>query len=389
MTGRAALCLALVAACAPGRGSAPAAPAVGAASGAEARRDAARGTAGTRESSHAVAPILDLTRPPGFEILRVADDDDGADDLLPLHPETPDRPRSMPLVRPRSGGEALALADLALTRGDAFDAIAQYRALLPQLEPDAVPYAELQLARALAARGEREEARAGLSRLATRDGPVAWAALVDLANLRIHQVGAVEATRELEHLSNARHEALVDELIHQLSREHSAALLLDKARRLERCGYAFEAVQRWPDVETAAVPARCRGRVANLRWMVERRERSRSYLAVQRRINPLVERWDALAVATRNGDHDPAPWVALAEDTLVLRELAEEAGRRGVIDRTARAALVIAIELALARASPDERLLPQIYAASDRVEREHRGAVRAHVDLLRRGRPRR
>lgn len=381
MTGRAVLCLALAAACAPAsRGAA--APGVASTSGAG--RDAARGTAGTRVSSHAVAPILDLARPAGFEILRVADDEDGADDVLPLHPETPDRPRSMPLVRPRSGGEALALADLALTRGDTFDAIAQYRALLPQVEPDAVPYAELQLARALAARGERDEARADLSRLAKRDGPVAWAALVDLANLRIHQVGAVEATRELAHLAGARHEALVDELIHQLSREHSAALLLDKARRLERCGYAFEAVRRWPDVETAAVPARCRGRVANLRWMVERRERSRSYLAVQRRINPLVERWDALAVATRNGDHDPAPWLALAEDTLVLRELADQANRRGVIDRTARAALDIAIELALARASPDERLLPQIHAASDSLEREYRDAVRAHVEILRR-----
>ncbi|MBZ0236469.1 MAG: hypothetical protein K8M05_29345, partial [Deltaproteobacteria bacterium] len=327
-------------------------------------------------------PLVVLERPEGLEELDV----EGAESLwgeVPvLAPTSPDHPPAPRVSRPFSGGEAMALADLALARGDAFDAAAQYRALLPALEPQAVPYAKLQLARAHAARGEHELADELLRRLVRGTGPEAWAALVELTRLRARDVGAREALRELEGVAGDRREELVDHLIAAASDEEAALLLIDKAARRRQCGYAFEAVRRWPDAPLEDAPAACRGAIADHRWKLERWERAKPYLAVQRQLNPIVARWDRLADAARGGDRDAEPWVVLAEDVIAIGPLARQAGRRALVERVARAALDNAAELALAHAPSDVQLLPRIRAVADQLDRERRDAVHRHIDVL-------
>lgn len=105
----------------------------------------------------ALVPVM---TPAGFERVDIEDAVKELDNPRIPFAMMPDAP-SVPLPeRPAFGGEALELADLALARGDAFDATVQYRALLPKLDPRASEYAQLQLARAYIALGDRNQGAA-------------------------------------------------------------------------------------------------------------------------------------------------------------------------------------------------------------------------------------
>ena len=305
-----------------------------------------------------------------------------ADDVPVLEPTLVDEPLAPVVLRPRSAGEALALADLALARGDTLDAVAQYRMLLPDVEPDAIPYVQLQLARALAARGDRHAAETLLRRTAKGSGREAWAALVDLAKLRARDVGAREALRELGDLAGWRREGLLDHLIGEASDKDAAVFLLEKAAAPSQCVYAFEALRRWPGVPLELIPPPCWAALADHRGAILMRARSTSYIAVQRGLNLLAERWDALAAAAQDGDRAVAPWIELAEKVVDMAPLAAESGRSDDLEVIARAALGNAVELALASDPSDPTLLPRIREVAYRLAPEHREAVHRHVGAL-------
>lgn len=127
-SGRAALCLAFAAACAPSRPASRAeAPSKSPAASPSIRPAVVLVRA---KPDYIVVNLRQLVTPPrGLIKFNIAD----AERLLAepprptaLMPADPDRP---PPPRPRIGSEALSLADRAFERGDAFDAAAQYRAL--------------------------------------------------------------------------------------------------------------------------------------------------------------------------------------------------------------------------------------------------------------------
>jgi hypothetical protein len=83
------------------------------------------------------------------------------------------------------GGDALSLAETALSRGDAFDAAAQLTTLLAKAPLDARPYLEVQLSRAYVALGRFDEADAVLRKRLETGGSSAWPAVFELATLHV------------------------------------------------------------------------------------------------------------------------------------------------------------------------------------------------------------
>lgn len=328
------------------------------------------------------SPSLELERPEELDAFDLDALARIVQDVPALEPTPADEPLAPIVLRPPSAGDALELADLAFTRGDTLDAVAQYRMLLPDVEPDAIPYVQLQLARALAARGDRHAAETLLRRTAKGSGREAWAALVDLAKLRARDVGAREALRELGDLAGWRREGLLDHLIGEASDKDAAVLLLEKAAAPSQCGYAFEALRRWPGVPLELIPPPCWAALADHRGAILMRARSTSYIAVQRGLNLLAERWDALAAAAQDGDRAVAPWIELAEKVVDMAPLAAESGRSDDLEVIARAALGNAVELALASDPSDPTLLPRIREVPYRLAPEHREAVHRHIGAL-------
>ncbi len=244
----------------------------------------------------------------------------------------------LPLVRPRAGGEALELADLALSRGDAFDAAAQYRAVLATGAQPYAPYVQIQLARAYLALGDGARAQALLREAASASGQEAWTALSRLGELRAAEVGAVVAADELRDLAGPSAEDLEAHLIDRGAPDEAARLLVVIAARTHSCGYVMQAlafgtrvVPSWFDgkclataptaVVGAAAGAASHARVDGAA-MVARNVRTDGVNAFLRRFGAAAATWDALAASVLAGDVAPEPWLALAEEYLATASLA-------------------------------------------------------------------
>ncbi|HUQ04403.1 MAG TPA: hypothetical protein VM261_18010, partial [Kofleriaceae bacterium] len=212
------------------------------------------------------------------------------------------------LGRPAAGGDALELADLALSRGDAFDASAQYRALLPKVHASASVYVTLQLARAYRALGDLERAVPLLESTANGTGSSAWVAIAELAELRASEIGGVAAVRELAPRAGRRAELVVDHLIHILPDEEAALLLLDKAVRLSQCEFAAQAYLLDPGLaEDEKAPCVLAANEVRYRAVVV--ERVEGLVEYYDHLAPFVARWEALADAARGGSRDAEPWL--------------------------------------------------------------------------------
>ncbi len=133
-----------------------------------------------------------LLRPPTWmgELERLPDDVDLVD-VRTLALSSPAAPRSnVPRApRPSSPGDTLRLAELALDRGDPFDAAAQLRPLFARASEDDRPYLELQLCRAYVALDLLDEAQALLEGAIARGTPASWPAVFELATLLVRDRG--------------------------------------------------------------------------------------------------------------------------------------------------------------------------------------------------------
>jgi tetratricopeptide (TPR) repeat protein len=92
--------------------------------------------------------------------------------------------------RPSALGQPLVLAELALARGDAFDAQFQFRELITRARHDDLPYLELQLGRAYQALGRLDDAQRVLEAAVARGTPAAWPAVFELVTLLVRDRGA-------------------------------------------------------------------------------------------------------------------------------------------------------------------------------------------------------
>jgi hypothetical protein len=326
-----------------------------------------------------VSALLD--RPEGLDPFDVSAVYDGSELHVPLKPLMPDAPIVPSLGRPAAGGDALELADLALVRGDAFDASAQYRALLPKLDASAAAYVTLQLARAYRELGDRDLAAPMLKRSAAGADALAWVALVELADLRAGEIGGVAAARELAPLAGTRAELLVDHLIHSRPDEEAAALLVEKAVRLQRCEFALKAFVLDPGLS----PNRARPCLLELdsaRQVAEMRQRNKRLVEYYDHLAPYVDLWEELADAVRRGNRDAEPWLVFAEQISLLTTYARASDQMASLSSIARSALLVATELALARPQPDSGTVARIRAISARLVANDEQRIRRHVNAL-------
>jgi hypothetical protein len=339
-------------------------------------------TSSTTISTTLVAPTSEavpihalIARPPALELYDVDAVRALLEDAPVLRATIPEEPYIAAPARPQSGGEALELADLALMRGDALDAAAQYRALLPRLDPHAATYAKLRLARAYTHLRDRPRAKDLLYGIAGSLGPFTWQALVDLADLSVTDIGAAATLRELTPMAGARSELLADHLIHTAPDHVAAELLVDKASRLERCDYAQAALKLDASVSLGALSAACHKSLEESRRAIAMQDFGTRYLPYFERRNLFVARWDALALAARSGDLDPHPWVRFAEDLVAIRPLALNAERSEETDTIVRAALVAAIELSPDELRDDDWLVSRIRRVAGALGARHRDLV--------------
>jgi hypothetical protein len=304
----------------------------------------------------------------------------------PLVPRTPIAPSVLHPGRPSAGGSALELADLALLRGDALDAAAQYRAVLRHAAPSYAPYVHLQLARACEVLGDRRAAFEHFRDAARAPGPVGWAALTRLAEQRATEVGVLVAVDELSQLASMRVGQLEAHLLPWATDAEATTIVVRAATRTQDCGLAFEAYLR-----DAALPPRlldlCRPAFVNALsppWNATARSTAPSppttpnptlaprrvaatnaYLARLDAAGPL---WDRHAARVLGGDLDPAPWLELADTYRQLRRdthaTAPTVAFEGNLEAGAVAAIIVAVELARHQPTIDAALSRRLYDAS-------------------------
>ena len=321
--------VACLAACA-GR---PAPPTAGAGAG-EVRDPAERGASidALVERAPALAPRADASEPP-------------PDVSVTL----PARPVVLPLVRPRAGGDALALADLAMARHDPFDAAAQYRAILAR-RPAYAAYVQLRLAQAYVALGEPPRALPLLRAAARAPAPEGWAALVLLAELRAARIGGVEAVAELRVLAGARALELAAHLVHVVAPDERGALLmhmaLESPASASACELAVAAIGAGYRDNPRELPIACRDDVdralaAAMGVTLADRETTFAW-----QFNQAASTWERLRDRAHAGDLDAEPWVHLAAQYLVARAHAAHERHKNLASYGAFAALSVAVDLA-------------------------------------------
>jgi tetratricopeptide (TPR) repeat protein len=230
--------------------------------------------------------------------------------LVVVTPALPTAPSLAPLIRPRSGGDALRLADRALEQGDALDAAAQYRAVLATAPAIDAPYAQVQLARALLQLDQRAAAVELLEPVAASGAPEAWPALKLLADLRMPQRGPLGTLADLSHLAGANLPRLEALVVQRAPREEAAAMLLGIAlqtRSLARaCSYTLAAVDR---VGVDRLPfevrhGRCRHEIDAHLGLPPRSDLPGA--------DEAVVAWDRARLATAAGRLDPLVWLEAA-----------------------------------------------------------------------------
>jgi hypothetical protein len=316
--------------------------------------------------SYVVVSLRELVhRPEGFDEL----DLEQAERMLKAPPRPiprmpPYPPPSTP-TRPLDASDAVALADLALARGDAFDAAAQYRALVGRVHGQSADYVRLQLARAYLALDERTRSDPTLRELASRRGPLRWAALVALADAQCEHDDASRVLTDLAPLAGDDAELLADHLIHRSPAEQAATLLVDKAMRFGECGYAFQALAYGHPL--SGLPDTCREMVAMFSdYKESAAEHARLVRDIEfhRHLNDAVARWDRLARAADARHPDPESWVALAEHIVKLTSFAATDENMATVRTATAAALDVAIVLSVDRLPPDNSYRPRIIAVA-------------------------
>lgn len=297
----------------------------------------------------------------------------------PLLGESPLKPLVLLPPRPSVRGDALELADLALKRGDALDAAAQYRAFVDSRDDTVARYAQFQLARALAMRGDRLEGQRIFLQLARGADPIAWPALVELARLRADEIGPRATLLEVRVVARGRFEALADYLIHTSPAEVGPLLLADKSARTQRCTYAYRAIELDPAVSLDTVPRDCRAVIEEPRNEVLWRDHNSRWRAFEGRIDEVIERWDALARETRQGHGDPEAWLTLADDVYAIAVPTGRAAESYITTSTASAAVTVAVELSLARIPHDRVLVQRLLVATRRFGGAAGDRMRARI----------
>ena len=259
----------------------------------------------------------------------------------------PRPPAVLPLVRPRAGGDALALADLAMARDDAFDAAAQYRAILAR-RPGYVAYVQFRLAQAYIALGDSRRAIPLLRAAATAPAPEGWAALTLLAELRATRVGAVEAVAELRSLARGRVLELEAHLVHVVPAADAAPLLMQMAVESPpsaACELALTAVALGHRDNPRALDVSCRDDVDRALVVAIGGTIVDRTTTFEWQFNAAATTWQRLVERAAAGDLDAMPWIVLADQYLVARTLAVHERHKNLASYGAFAALSIATDL--------------------------------------------
>lgn len=259
----------------------------------------------------------------------------------------PRRPTVLPLVRPRAGGDALALADLAMARHDAFDAAAQYRAILAH-RPAYAAYVQLRLAQAYIALGESQRALPLLRAAAAAPAPEGWAALVLLAELRAARIGAVEAVAELRALARGRVLELEAHLVHVVAPEERGALLMAMALAsppAAACELAVAAIASGHRDNPRELDIACRDDVDHALAVAMGGTIVDRTMTFEWQFDLAATTWERLKERAHAGDLDAVPWVRLAEQYLVARAHAVQERHKNLASYGAFAALSVAVDL--------------------------------------------
>ncbi len=233
-----------------------------------------------------------------------------------MRPELPPRPIAMPLVRPRVRGDALLLADLAMHRGDAFDAAAQYRDLLARLTPGEAHYVRIQLGRAYLALGNTRDAEWLLAQAAASPEDNG-AALFLLADVRLAAVGPVAAYRQLRAIAGRRIDDLENYIVHRAQPGDAAEILVAKVRRSpqadEACSYALAAIDRGGVLSTDGLGSGCALEIDRARAIVEGRLWLDWRNPSRRVMAGALRSWTAAWALVRDGGLDTQPWLDIAQ----------------------------------------------------------------------------
>jgi hypothetical protein len=249
--------------------------------------------------------------------------------------EMPPAPVVLPPVRPRTRGDALALADLALQRGDALDAAAQYRALLDRGDVAIAGYVNVQLAHAYLALRDVDRAYGAL-RAAIRSPDTAWYALAELATLEVRTYAPISVLQELAPLLPPRAADLENLLIQLAKPEEVARVLEAKVERDRRdehaCGYALAAIARGSNRDRYGLGSVCETELAravavrNGALWVDTRNATRRILADNMNV------WRTTGANAR-------VWLETAEGAEYAMSLAQSDADAALASRTATAAL--------------------------------------------------
>jgi hypothetical protein len=259
----------------------------------------------------------------------------------------PRAPAVLPLVRPRAGGDALALADLAMARNDPFDAAAQYRAILAR-RPAYAAYVQFRLAQTYVVLGEASRAEPFLRAAATAPAPEGWAALVVLAELRAARVGAVEAVAELRVLAGTRVRELEAYLVHVVTPADAAPLLMQMAIESPpsaACDLAVSAIALGHRDNPRELDVSCRDDVDRALAVATGGTIVDRTLTFEWQFNNAANLWERLVDRAAAGDRDAVPWLELAEQYLVARSQAVQERHKNLASYGAYAALSIAVDL--------------------------------------------
>ena len=293
-------------------------------------------------------------------------------------PVMPPAPVVLPLVRPRLRDDALVLADVALARGDALDAAAQYRALLARRDRAIAGYVNVRLASAYLAMGDVRRADAAL-RDAVRSPDAAWYAVVQLALLRLRTQSPSVVLGELSTLLPSRVGDLENLLVHVTlvaDPAGAAEVLAAKAARdvsdPRACGYVLAAIARGHAGRAPYIDARCAPEVERAYAMAYRHTWLDPRNPSRRLLGENLETWHA-ATATK----DPGAWLAIAERAVEAMEVAQTDDDTRLASITAATALTNVLRLWFDGILVDEAQLDRFRDLVDALPARHRGTLRA------------
>lgn len=313
------------------------------------------------------------------DVLAPVDDSDAAlGALLPREPVVVNP------GRPLAGGEALRLADLAMTRGDALDAASQYQRLLGDRRSEVATYVRWRLALAYLQLGREDEAEAALREVAGASSPVEWAALCALADLLEARAGAPEAMRALGARAGRRADELEVRMLRRGRGPGRVALLVARAARATQpddgCALALAALALDHRVVGDATVRRCyddlrQGRLAARAPAVAaasgQLHLGRTQLAL---VDDADHAWRTLDV--REVERlDGTRWVGIASSYAFAFAIDEASPAGEVAAWCAVAALENARRTTEARRDPDPALADRVRLASDRLRDLHGGGT--------------